>query len=108
MADSDITRSAARARRDRTIQERFLDFHSRNPQVYYLLVRFSYELKRRGYEHCGISLVWERMRWEVAMTTNDPDGFKLNNDWRSRYARLLMEQEPELDGFFRTRQLTAV
>jgi hypothetical protein len=33
------------------------------------------------------------------------DDFKLNNNYHSRYARLIMEREPGLDGFFETRGL---
>ena len=41
------------------------------------------------------------------MGTNDPASeFKLNNNYRSFYSRLLMEQEPELAGYFETRTQT--
>lgn len=39
----------------------------------------------------------------AVLTKGEP--FKLNNDFRSRYTRLLMQQEPELQGFFETRTL---
>lgn len=95
------------ARRTETIEARFQSFHRENPRVYDLLVLFARQLKARGYETAGIRMVWERMRWEVAITTTDPDGFKLNDHYHSRYARLIMEQEKDLDGFFRTRELRA-
>lgn len=91
-----------------SLQARFEEFHKANPLVYELLVRFARQLKATGREHCGIKLVWERMRWEIAMTTRDPEGFKLNNNYHSRYARLVMAQEPDLAEFFHTRQLTAL
>jgi hypothetical protein len=106
--DDDKVRRAAEHRREQTLAARFATFHAENPRVYDLLVRFTRQLKARGYEHCGISLIWERMRWEMALNVTDPDGFKLNNDWRSRYARLIMRQEADLAEFFRTRKLTAV
>ncbi len=40
------------------------------------------------------------------MQTDDPTSeFRLNNDYRALYARQLMDNEPELDGFFETRTL---
>jgi hypothetical protein len=90
---------------DDSIQARFLAFHEANPRVYELLCRFSRVVVDRGYERVGIKLLWERVRWEVMIETDDPDGFKLSNDFHSRYARLIMEQEPELAGLFRTREL---
>lgn len=92
-----------------TIQARFLQFHRSNPQVYDLLVRFARTARGRGYQRFGIAAVWERMRWEAAMTWGEDayTGLKLNNDYRSRYARLIMDQEPDLAGFFETRRLRA-
>ena len=40
------------------------------------------------------------------MTTPDPV-FKLNNNHRAFYARLLMAQEAELEGFFEVRSSVA-
>jgi hypothetical protein len=112
VTDDDVTlwdtiTLAATIVHEETIDARFQSFHADNPRVYELLVRFSLQLKHRGYEHAGISLIWERMRWEMSLETVDPDGFKLNNDYRSRYARLLMASVPSLEGFFRTRELRA-
>jgi len=45
------------------------------------------------------------LRWERAMKTTDQTEWKLNNNYTSRYARLIMEQEPDLEGFFVTRGL---
>ena len=42
------------------------------------------------------------MTFEVA---SKPTEFKLNNDFTSRYARLIMQQEPDLEDFFEVRVL---
>jgi hypothetical protein len=53
-------------------------------------------------------MLFEVMRWNWFMTTTDPDSdFKLNNNYRSRYARKLMDEYPELDGIFEVRELKA-
>jgi len=47
----------------------------------------------------------QRVRWHMEIETRSDDGFKINNDFSSRYARRIMEQEPDLKGFFVTRRL---
>ncbi len=101
------------AREHLSIDERFIAFHAANPRVYRLIVMFARQLRDRGYPYAGIGHVVERVRWEIMLTeimltTTDPSnprGFKINNDYRSRYARLVMHQEPDLRDFFRTRVL---
>lgn len=88
------------------IDEDFKRFHAENPQVYSLLVQFSRVAKESGRKRFGIRMIWERMRWYVAIETKG-DEYKLNDHWHSRYARLIMEQEPDLAGFFETRELRA-
>jgi hypothetical protein len=44
------------------------------------------------------------MRNHSKVTWTDEE-YKLSNDYRSRYARLIMEENEDLRGFFRTRAL---
>ena len=92
---------------ERSIQARFEAFHHANPQVYELLVRFARDARRTGRQHYGIAAIFERVRWHVYIETRSNDDFKLNNDFRSRYARLIMEKEPDLIDFFELRELKA-
>lgn len=87
-----------------TIEEKALSFHRSHPEVYSELVRLCREAKARGRRKLGIGLLWERMRWTFYIE-QDEDDFKLNNNFRSRYARWIMEREPDLDGIFDTREL---
>ena len=91
--------------RDRSIQERFEKFHRANPRVYSLILLYSRQVKARGYAHYSINAIFERIRWHVFIETRSEDDFKLSNDYRSRYARLVMEQEPDLADFFELREL---
>lgn len=90
-----------------TIQGHFEQFHRANPFVYSELVRRARRLKRRGWKKAGIGMLWEVLRWRMMLSTKTADGFKLNNNFRSRYARLIMEENDDLDGFFETRELRA-
>ena len=86
-----------------TIEARFVEFDSANPEVYTRLREMALKLKRAGRKQYGMAALFEAMRFHHALETNDPD-FKLNHNYRALYARLLMSQEPELEGFFRTRR----
>jgi hypothetical protein len=89
-----------------TIQQRFEEFHAAYPEVYAKLCELARMVKARGHEQIGIALLYERARWFYTFEIRGTD-YKLSNDFRSRYARLIMEQEPDLAGFFTTRELTA-
>ncbi len=91
--------------RGRGLEDRFWEFHEANPDVYRRLRALALQMRRRGVVRYGMAGLFEVLRWEHAMQTSDPEGFKLNNDYRSFYARLLMEREPELRGFFEVRTL---
>ena len=92
-----------------SIQTRFERFHRRNPHVYYGLVTLARRAKAAGRDTIGIGQLFEVLRWEWSMSglPDRHEYFKLNNNYRSRYARLIMEQEPDLEDIFATRGLTA-
>lgn len=90
-----------------TIQERFEAFHKANPQVYRALVQLALSMKNSGRKKYGMKGLFEVLRWNYNITTRGEE-FKMSNDFTSRYARLIMDVEPELDGFFDTRPLRAI
>jgi len=85
-----------------SIEYKFLDFHNKNPHIYDRLREMAFTLKGHGRKKYGIASLFEVLRWQHATSTTSSD-FKLNNNYRAYYARLLMENEPELDGFFHVR-----
>ena len=93
---------------DKTIDEAFWEFHTRNPGVYRELAQMTRLAKARGRKKVGIAMFFEVLRWNriVAGLPDKTEDFKLNNNYRSRYARLLMK-EPDLKGMFETRGLRA-
>lgn len=91
-----------------SIQDSFLRFHEANPWVYVALCRLARDLLERGQTKIGIGMLWEVLRWQHARATQDAKStFKLNNNLRSRYVRLLMDQEKDLAGVFDVRALQA-
>lgn len=64
-------------------------------------------LRHRGFRHYGIAAIWEKVRYDHDLRVGpDGQGYRLNNSWRSRLARELMER-PDLAGFFELRELKA-
>lgn len=89
-----------------TIQERFERFDELNPWVYRQLVALARDMVARGRRHLGIGMLWEVLRWQYYRQTVDPSSdFKLNDHYRSRYARKIMETEADLDDVFELRLL---
>ena len=89
---------------------RFWAYHMANPHVYEKLLEYALLAKRSGRRRWGINGIVERVRWFADFETRDPNwgsNFKINNNYAPHYARLLMEQEPELAGFFQLRALRA-
>ena len=87
-----------------SLEEKWWAFHVANPHVYATLVMLARQAVAAGQRRLGMKALWERMRWELMITvsTSQP---KLNNNWTSRYARLIQEREPDLAGLFETRRL---
>jgi hypothetical protein len=87
-------------------ERNFREFHATNPEVFRRLVSLTFELKHRGHQKVGIGMLFEVLRWQHMMETVDRHSdFKLNNNYRAYYARLIMENYPTLDGIFEIREL---
>lgn len=88
-----------------TTTDKFETFHAENPRVYRGAVppgpRVS-SLHREPHK-IGLRMLWERLRWLSAVTTDTKDRFKLNDHYTTSCARLMMDQEPDLAGVFTLR-----
>jgi len=92
--------------RPKTIEEKFQDFDREHPEVYRALVRLAREWVSVGGSKLGIKTLFERLRWEWHVQgLRDEDGYKLNNNYTSLYARKIMALEPDLEDLFETRVL---
>ena len=83
-------------------QDVFARFHEANPHVYEALKYVALWAVRNG-RKLGMKAIYERVRWEYNLQTAD-EPYRLNNNYTAHYARLLMEQEPELAGYFEIRK----
>lgn len=89
------------------MREQVSRFHKENPEVWTLFVKFSREIKSRGFKNYSVNAIFERIRWEKDAGGDGETSFKLNNNYRAFYARRFMRMYPQHDGFFRTREQTS-
>ena len=86
------------------IKQDWWEYHRSNTHVYDMFEKFTLDVINAGHANFSAKAIFERMRWETAIETNDPD-FKLQNNFTAYYSRYFMNQHPEFDGFFRTRNI---
>lgn len=87
-----------------SIAEKFHEFHKNNPDVYNLLVKYALECKQAGLKKYSINALFERIRWHTNIEIRSDTEFKLSNNHRSMYARLL-DKDERFTGMFRMKQL---
>ncbi|MGV9815780.1 hypothetical protein ACWDTQ_28205 [Streptomyces cellulosae] len=58
-----------------------------------------------GKTSVGIGFLCEILRWNQGIKTNSHDDFKINNDFRAHYARMMIARNPEWEGRIRVRAL---
>lgn len=79
-------------------------WHKKNPMVWELFEKYTYEVIHAGHQHYSHWAVIQRIRWHTDITTRHAD-FKIPNDYIAYYARLFHALHPKYDGFFRIRPL---
>ena len=88
----------------KTIQEKFEEYDRNHPEVWDLFVEFALSARRRGRERYSARAIMQRIRWEREVEQEAAEPFKISNLWSSRYARKLINSDPETwSGFFELR-----
>jgi hypothetical protein len=88
------------------IQQKFEKFNREHPTVYKELVRLAQIAKIQGVSRYSAKAMFEIVRWNL-MRRRLGRSFRINNNFTSRYARLINKNEPELRNFFTVRKLKA-
>ena len=89
-----------------TRADKFHEFHAKNPQVISQLEEIANMTIKSGQEHFSINYLFEVVRYLAWTKTNDVySDFKLNNNYRSHYARLMIERNPKMAKIIKTRAL---
>lgn len=84
----------------------FKTYDKENPQIWDEFKKYSLIAKQnRLFKNYSAKGIFEIIRWHTNAEGND--SFKLNNNYHADYARKMMNEFPEFDGFFRIRELKA-
>jgi hypothetical protein len=100
-------KAKAKPARKPSTESRFEAFHKEHPEVFAELARLAFEeINDKNQSRVGIRCLWEVTRYNLRIKARDTggSGFKLNNDYHSRYARKLVETYPALRPFFEFRR----
>lgn len=84
----------------------FKKYDSENPQIWEQFKKYSLKTKAKGFKNYSAKGIFEIIRWHTPTQGND--GFKVNNNYTADYARKMMAEFPEFEGFFYIRELKAI
>ena len=85
-------------------EQAFYQFHKANLWVVVELEKIAWEMLRSGRKKIGIQACVEIFRWETRRHTISKD-FKINNNFCSRYARMIHDRNPHWGQVFELRKL---
>lgn len=91
---------------EKTLQAHFERFDQAHPEVYQEFKKVALDLFLRGRKHYGAKAIMEVIRYHRAVSGQDSDEpFKCNNNYPSRMARKLIDEDSRFADFFETREL---
>lgn len=78
--------------------QKFLEFHHENPEIYNEFVRTAREIRKFQPQYSAGAII-EVIRWHRLMKGTG-EAIKVKNEYRSLYARLLAQEQPDTFGNF--------
>lgn len=93
---------------DVNLVSKFLSYHDKHPKIYEAFKKFSFEAKEAGLEKFSCWFIANRIRWFYQVENREDRVYKITNDYIACYARQLMFDFPELDGFFTTKKMKRI
>jgi len=85
----------------------FKKYFVKNTDIWRLFVKFAIYAKGKGKTKYSAKAIIERARWECELEGGSGD-YKINNNWTSCMARLLVAKSPDFKDFFEFRELEGV
>lgn len=91
---------------EKSIQEQFERFDRAHPEIYKEFCTIARALLQRGRRHYGSKAILEVIRYHRILSGQDEnEPFKINNNYSSRYARKLTDEDDGFEQFFELREL---
>ena len=81
--------------------ENFLEYHSKNPEIYSTFESYALRAARRR-DRYSAKAIFHVIRWDTMVSGGEGE-YKIDDGWISHYARMFMDRNPEHEGFFSTR-----
>lgn len=81
--------------------KKFRKYHEDRPEIFDSFYTLASKTRNAGNSRYSAKCLMEVIRWEQDLQT--PGGFKIDNNYTSLYARLLMAYDPSFEGFFELR-----
>ena len=88
---------------DGSYYEGFWDWLGENWHIYDAVVDVARQTRKAGREHYSMDALCHVVRWQSAIRDKSQKTVKINNNSTSGLARIVMELEPDLKGFFEIR-----
>lgn len=86
------------------IVKRFYGFHERNPRVYDAIKKKAKKIiNKKPNRVISFSLIYETARYELFVQNDEEEVFKMSNDFRAGYLRLLLNEFPMYQPLIKTR-----
>src|ERR1039458_4465992 len=80
---------------------KFYRYHKQNPEVAKWFLQAAQSLQKEQHRtRYAIGALTERIRWDIRMGVIKTDGFRISNDIRACYVRLVLMRDPSLIGLF--------
>lgn len=93
--------------RKEQIRSQVNEFHKEYPEVWDLFCHYTNDRINRGFKNYSADAIMHRVRWETSLKSPANDGFKINNNFVTFYARRFAKEHPEHYDFFRFREQTS-
>lgn len=91
-----------------SVIEKFRTYHLSHPKVFILFKQYANEMIKSGREHYSAEIIINQIRWHHDIQSKGADVFKISNDFKPLYARLLVFKYPEFKDFFQFRQVRSL
>jgi len=88
---------------DKGLLKKFEKYHKENRAVFLGFTRLAIKMKSAGHSKYSHVTIIEALRWSIDIKGGKP--FKINNDFKALYARLMIHYWPHFEGFFSLRKM---
>ena len=76
---------------------------AKKAELWRLFQHFAWQVVGSGRKHFSARAIFHRIRWEATVVQRSLTDFKINNNLSKEFSERFMAENPQHQGFFRTR-----